>query len=234
MNVELKHVWELPRDSVVIRFYMWLWDANPSDVTFCKLFWGYMFAIPALLFVCLIAFPVLRMLDVIKRKMPPSRIPTLEDRERQRARKNRRQDSLKKIENCGVRFVMVFTSAWRFLRYPFVFACGFVVAGAIAFLIYQVSTVWSDVTVNVLQIVGELILAMVFVVIPVALAFVWLIRHGNFNWMGRTFSTATPKIVTTIIAPFVFFAWVMKMGFISVKSNTCPRVVLTDSNPDPE
>jgi hypothetical protein len=43
-TVELKHTWTLDRDSRLLRFYLWAWEGDPSAVTFCKLFWGYVFA----------------------------------------------------------------------------------------------------------------------------------------------------------------------------------------------
>lgn len=39
-QADLKHEWKFKRNSPLIRFYLWAWDADPHAITFCKLFWG--------------------------------------------------------------------------------------------------------------------------------------------------------------------------------------------------
>src|SRR5208282_3811855 len=47
---ELKYAIRVDEKALFIRFYTWLWQADSSKINFCKLFWGYMFAAPALAF----------------------------------------------------------------------------------------------------------------------------------------------------------------------------------------
>ncbi len=42
-DVELKHTWHVSRVAWYIRLYLWVWDQQPQDLTFCKLWWGYVF-----------------------------------------------------------------------------------------------------------------------------------------------------------------------------------------------
>lgn len=41
--MEYKHTWVIDRDSRVLRTYLWAWAGDEGCVTFCKLFWGYVF-----------------------------------------------------------------------------------------------------------------------------------------------------------------------------------------------
>lgn len=41
---QYKHTWVLPADSRMLRMYGWMWKTEPEGTTFCKLFWGYVFA----------------------------------------------------------------------------------------------------------------------------------------------------------------------------------------------
>jgi hypothetical protein len=45
---ELKYAIRVDEGAFFIRFYSWLWEADKSKINFCKLFWGYLFAAPAL------------------------------------------------------------------------------------------------------------------------------------------------------------------------------------------
>ncbi len=47
---ELKYAIRVDERAFFIRFYCWLYEADKSKVNFCKLFWGYVFAAPALFF----------------------------------------------------------------------------------------------------------------------------------------------------------------------------------------
>lgn len=46
-SVELKHTIAVDESAWFIRFYLWLWQGDAERTTFCKLFWGYVFAVPA-------------------------------------------------------------------------------------------------------------------------------------------------------------------------------------------
>lgn len=43
-QADLKYTWTFSRDNWIIRFYLWTWAADINQVTFCKLFWAYIFA----------------------------------------------------------------------------------------------------------------------------------------------------------------------------------------------
>lgn len=49
MDIDYKHTVTVDRNSWWMRFYCWLWDADADNADFCKLFWGYLFAIPFLI-----------------------------------------------------------------------------------------------------------------------------------------------------------------------------------------
>jgi PKD repeat protein len=38
---DFRHVWILPSSAWWIKVYVWVWNADVADITFCKLFWGY-------------------------------------------------------------------------------------------------------------------------------------------------------------------------------------------------
>jgi hypothetical protein len=43
---DYKHTWVLPKNAFYIKLYLWYWMADASEITFCKLFWGYSLMIP--------------------------------------------------------------------------------------------------------------------------------------------------------------------------------------------
>lgn len=51
------------RNAWYLRFYLWLWAADIEKVDFCRLFWGYVFAIPFLLVRILILVPLIAIYD---------------------------------------------------------------------------------------------------------------------------------------------------------------------------
>jgi hypothetical protein len=53
------------RDAWYLRFYLWLWAADVEKVDFCRLFWGFVFAIPFLLIRVFILIPILFVVDKI-------------------------------------------------------------------------------------------------------------------------------------------------------------------------
>lgn len=44
------YTWTFNRDSRLIRFYLWAWNASAADLNFCKLFWGMLFSPLAVFF----------------------------------------------------------------------------------------------------------------------------------------------------------------------------------------
>lgn len=51
----VRPVAKVNRNAWFLRFYLWLWKADVESVDFCRLFWGYVFAIPALIVWAIIA-----------------------------------------------------------------------------------------------------------------------------------------------------------------------------------
>lgn len=51
------------RDAWFLRFYIWLWAADVDKVDFCRLFWGYVLAVPFFLFRFLVLIPLLLIWD---------------------------------------------------------------------------------------------------------------------------------------------------------------------------
>lgn len=69
------------RNAWFLRFYLWLWAADIEKVDFCRLFWGYVFAIPFLLARLLILTPLFKAVDgalYMKRKGLPKVVDGLE------------------------------------------------------------------------------------------------------------------------------------------------------------
>lgn len=50
------------RDAWFIKFYLWLWVADIEKIDFCRLFWGYVFAIPMLV-IKLFLYPIFAIWD---------------------------------------------------------------------------------------------------------------------------------------------------------------------------
>lgn len=74
---ELTHSVSVNPDSLAIRFYLWLYDADPKKINTCKLFWAFIFALPALLIVVPIAGTVRLLVALVDRwrKSPPEEGP---------------------------------------------------------------------------------------------------------------------------------------------------------------
>lgn len=77
---------KLSRETWYVRFYLWLYEANPNNIDTCKLLWAYVFFLPALVlkavlsifvFVAELAEPYV---DDIRERRAAKR-PTLEERE---------------------------------------------------------------------------------------------------------------------------------------------------------
>jgi hypothetical protein len=45
---DYKHTWVLNENTWYIKLYLWYWMASKTDITFCKLFWGYSLLFPLL------------------------------------------------------------------------------------------------------------------------------------------------------------------------------------------
>jgi hypothetical protein len=79
----LKYAIRVDERAAYIRFYLWLWNAKKNEITFCKLFWAYVFAAPALMvrgFYTLFIKPVVFVLCLagkgIARLLPEKKKPT--------------------------------------------------------------------------------------------------------------------------------------------------------------
>lgn len=72
MEIELKHTWRASRNAWYIRFFRLIYQANDDDITFCKMFWGYLM-MWIVLPVWLICFAVVGIAIGIKSVMPDSR-----------------------------------------------------------------------------------------------------------------------------------------------------------------
>lgn len=79
MQVDLKHTWRVRRKSWYVRFFLWLYETPETQVTFCKLFWGY-----ALLWITLPVALIVKSLEVGVRTIkqvvpegPPEEKPTV-------------------------------------------------------------------------------------------------------------------------------------------------------------
>lgn len=89
MQVELKHTLVVNKDAWFIRFYRWVWEANVDNLTFCKLFWAYVFSVPAVVALTL-------------SRTPYRCIVSLNENNKARKRRRRELEDVQLIkEQCG-------------------------------------------------------------------------------------------------------------------------------------
>lgn len=202
MNVTTKTVAEddryhvsLRRDSRIIRFYLWLYEARPNRINTCKLFWAYILAPFALIFrgIFAILAPVFA---AIERHRDRHR-PTFEQRQEWRQAAKRKANA-KAARGPGrmERWLEAFTGfagmVWFRLQKPITylaFTIGVLCAVAIVgFLIYECITKPIEVLIFLGFVVGIVLLGLLLIVV-----FAWLDQSGKgkagMNRFGNTMKT---------------------------------------------
>lgn len=231
-NIELKHKWSVNPDSWFIRLYLRTWDASAHDINFCKLFWGFVFMIPA----WLILRPLFAIGTWIESKLPDKKPLTMAQLEamhkaqeeaavaKREAPPSRMQRVLTSIADFFVRVHMLLQSiAYRLrwlkhLKVPLLYlVLGLTLitmVGVFGWVIYLLTTIGWDVWVQILKFVGAM-----FATAIVALVVLLFITTNAGKKTGKVAKRGT-----------LGFFGVMKQGFIAVKSNTCPEIILEEKN----
>jgi hypothetical protein len=243
MDIEYKHEMTVDANSWFIRLYVWMWEAKRSDINFCKLFWGYF---PVFFLLNLVVFqlmirPVIwlvgELLDLLPERERPTElqksIKLREERlvKQEKARlKDDRGPSLPQRFLSGVGagaslLIMRISQFWGWVTSHK--TVNFVVlratlgiaillsAGAIAGIIY-LAVVNFGVTAIILAVIAGAIIAVLFIV---ALHYLGVLaKMANVSSAGWKKTKEGSK----------GFWEVMVDGFIAVKSNTCPKINLSD------
>lgn len=132
-DIPLKHTWRISRSAWYFRFFMWLWETKESELTTCKIFWGYIGAFLGLPLRLLIEVIIIfsAVLGAIRtglrwlfRKLAPP--PTFEELEarrlKQKAQREKKEARKKRREELGptlmarVLMAIVHSAAWVAFR----------------------------------------------------------------------------------------------------------------------
>lgn len=212
---ELKREWTFSFDNPMIRFYLWLWEADEDEVTFCKLVWGLVLAPLGLLIrgLWMLAWP-LRWLTV----RTFYRLGEMD-----RKAKEARKAELKKEKLPG-RAAELFARPWPrriggVLGWAFVVSLGLFTLAALGWGLFMFVTVWlpdgvywffhSDAW-TVVPFVFGLIALWALTFISVTKLLKWRQRRRK-----QKHEAGEPTVGDVLVG-----------GFRAVKSNTCPRIKL--------
>jgi hypothetical protein len=131
-----KHTWTFSGDSKIIRFYLWAWDTDARQITFCKLFWAYIFA------------PVALAARVLWLLLWPVRIVFVRAHESdQRRIAEWKANPPKQKEEVPGRIADFFAREWprraaKFVGFGLLIPLGLAVAGALSWSLYMLVAVW--------------------------------------------------------------------------------------------
>lgn len=238
---EYKHTWVIPRNAWYIRLYMLLWNADEKDITFCKLFWGY-----ALCWVAIILRIVAIPLFLIALIPSPDRKPAAEcvhgaaarscetckalrkeERDAKKlARKERRRNKLpmrvlNAVSNGMVVVIQHIATVVRKCAWVpgalFILGCICLVGGLIAVGYEAYTTIPVKEGLQILLIIGAAAVAVVALTALIVGAILLFTEAG----VGLG-----PKMGHGAKKGGLKFRDVMRIGYVGVKSNTCPRVVI--------
>jgi hypothetical protein len=242
-EVSYRHTARVKADSWFLRFYCWLWEADPQEADFCRLFWGYLLAIPNLLVrvIGYVPYKVTKRVgawfSALKAKVHTNS-PTWEQEEKWRdervlSRKLRKQRRRRKYagllsfaSRTADRVVAIAQTVWPVLRWPTfaaVGAIGLAVIGAFLYLVYMVGTV----AVGNIEIIGLVTLFLIAAVVSgVSLATLFLLSRWFFKdtSAGSTIRTGTK-------GGFLTFGGALRTGLLAIKTRTCPKIEVVDADP---
>lgn len=235
-NVDYRHTARVSADSWFIRFYCWLWEADVEKVDFCRLFWGYVFALPNLL-VRIVGYVPYKVLSAIGRALKRvgqravDNAPTLQDElrwrrerlerraERREKRKNKYDCLLSLASRIADRLVEIAQAAWKVLRYPtyaLVIVFGVVVVGGLGYLAYLLGAL---VVANA-GIVAIVTAFLVGIVVTVVLT-VSLVALGGYFFSE---TERGKSVVSGTKGGFLTFGGVLRKGVHAIKARTCPKI----------
>jgi hypothetical protein len=254
MNVELKHTLTVDAKAWYIRFYIWLYEDKLDQITFCKLFWAYVFA------------PIVLVIRGVRDGVWSIRGSVNTYKERPREKKSfELPDSLKTpkpvrpkrkpapwqmaflhaAETTGSKIVMAFQTAghilhplWALTKSQLfgriLLALGTLIGVGICVGVAGVIIAFWSVT----QYIVYTLLTMTAIA-----ALIYLLLRKGFVWIGNNLKKTVPfwrwldrslvnlgyylridKFGRGVEKTGVGFFTAMKIGYVAVKSNTCPRI----------
>lgn len=220
--MDYKYTAKVSKDSWFIKLHCWLWEADPDQIDFCKLFWGYIFAIPNIVlrilfspFYFTIVRPLIRRAD--RKSQEESRLSMEEYsliKEWEAARRKIRQDRANEFLARASQFFS--TRPARFL------------IGAVIIVSLTAGAAWLGYLLFLLiKVIIENALSALIVMISVIAIFAGV---GFLIWLGS-------KLRNTVVAEILIFGLkdgkhtffgAMRHGYEGVKMNTCPKIELVD------
>lgn len=229
-EINYRHTARVSEDSWFIRLYLWLWAADVEEVDFCRLFWGYVFAVPNVL-VRIVGYVPWKVGSAIGRRLrdwwgtieqPTPREEELWREERAAKRHLRKatwSDRLSFVSATADKVVGFFQATWPVLKWPVV-GLGVLFVGAMlafaGYLLYllgaEIVEHWDGFLLSLLR--GLLILA-ISLLIASTLAFV--IYFFSETRPGKAFRTGVKDSTLT-------FGGALRTGARGVKSRTCPKI----------
>lgn len=224
---QYKHTWTLPADSRMLRMYGWMWKAEPEGTTFCKLFWGYIFApvnLVARLFWALL-WPLRAVLRPVGRWMKEEAAKAESEEKRKK-----RQPKPPKDEIPGriadffarplTRRIAKIVGICLLIPLALVGLAAFVIAGYYVYLGVPLLVTWflhTD--------------AWVVVVTVLASIAAWLLIVGALMGLNTLFDLDTrwkQRKKRRAEAGKLTFGQLLYHGAVAVKANTCPRIEVKD------
>lgn len=216
--MELKHKWEIDEDSWYIRLYLWAWKTNKNNITFCKLFWGYVF-LWLILLLHLIAAPFILVGGLLepwaaaRRAKKPK--PTFEPKPpKVKEGPSVPARILDWISTKAAAVGLKVQSFWydhQNVLFKIVTVLSVVVGTAVVGILgwlFVENITW-----------GILLKAVIVVGITIGILAVVI---------GLIF--AIDKLATPTKRVGLTFRQAMKQGYVAVKTNTCPQVILIEKD----
>lgn len=214
VQVELKHTLTVDKSAWFIRFYVWLWEGDIKTITFCKLFWAYVFVVPGFLIRFGIYEPLSKWVIpwVDRRKARRDSTPKVA-----RPKRYTMWPFLEVIETTGSKFVMRCSAIWNVAGLPpilgRILVALLVLAGvaAASTLVYVAATNFGTtqwVLVGILSVAAAVIVG------------AGLMALGVFERLGNGVAHGAHAAKRGVLG----FRDVMAAGYVAVKSNICPRV----------
>lgn len=232
-DITYKHTARVKADSWFIRFYRWLWEADLDQVDFCRLFWGYVFAIPNLIVRAVGYLPYKLGLVIAEKtedrrkswKLTPSDEAAIRARARLR-RAERKQMFEKFFSRVGAMADKVVASGkaiWPVARYP-VYAVASIIGAALVCLVgvglYELVLLIIKNSTDVLHVVFVVLMSIAGIALLVSLVigFTWFFVDTRY---GKQVRTGTK-------GGFLTFTGAIRTGFFGIKSRTCPKIEIVD------
>jgi MFS family permease len=247
---KLKYTWRFPKRSKYIRMFCWIWAVRDSDLTFCSLFWGTLFA-PVVLPLRLLYLPFGVGAPALGHKMLAAGNAVADRLPEKKVKPPKPEKSVKpkrkpKVTPDQVANFFVQPRVRKVFKLAFL-ALGVAVVGFVGYLLVLAApSIWYGITVAVaavvtgvawlfttgvpwlfenplvwLKVVSEC-LAIIAIVVVGILAVV-----GTVFVAGSEFAKALGRGFGHCCGTGMLF---LLDGVTSVKRNTCPRIVLDDGD----